>query len=116
MIFSWTQWNIRSADRSRRYEAARGLVRSGELREVGGAHRRGEGVALQDVAAEFLQDAGVLHRLDALGDDLDAERLADIDDRATSWRCARRSTIGMTSWRSILRRRGCSFSRLTIEA
>src|SRR5690606_14286241 len=44
-------------------------------------HRAGKGIALQDVATQFLQDAGMLHGFDAFGAHLDAGRLADIDDR-----------------------------------
>jgi len=43
-------------------------------------HRPGESVALQEVAANFPQDAGLFHGLDALGDHLDAERTTDVDD------------------------------------
>src|SRR5690606_31877140 len=59
--------------------AAPGLRRE-EPGEVGAAHRPGEGVALEDVAAEIAQDAAVLPRLHPLAHDLDVQRLADIDD------------------------------------
>ena len=43
------------------------------------------------MAAELLQHLGVAHGLDALGQHLDAERLADIDDRADQLALARRT-------------------------
>ena len=45
-------------------------------------HRLGEGVALEDRAAEVAQQRGVLHRLDPFGYDFDVERAADFDNRA----------------------------------
>src|SRR5687768_10952834 len=48
--------------------------------ELGSAHGFGKSIALQDVAAQIAQDVRVLERLDAFADDLDAQRLADIDD------------------------------------
>ena len=74
------------ADRATRRLRQRGLAVSAcqlatKRSRSGGAEGLGEGVALQRVAAELGDDAGVLLGLDAFGDDADAERVADVDDR-----------------------------------
>jgi hypothetical protein len=52
-----------------------------EVAELVGLDRSGEEVALPEVAAELLQRLELLAALDALGDDVHAEPLRELDDR-----------------------------------
>ena len=53
-----------------------------QLGELTGGHRAGEVEALRDVAAERAQRVHVLLALDALGDDGEAEVVAEVDGGA----------------------------------
>ena len=68
-----------------------------EALEAFGAQGLGEGVALQHVGPKAGDDAGVLVGFDALGDDADTERVADIDDGRNELALALESTTGITS-------------------
>src|SRR3954467_50827 len=49
--------------------------------ELRRGHRLGKSVALQEVAADFPEQIGLLHGLDAFGDHPDIECTSDLDDR-----------------------------------
>ena len=69
-----------AANRSLRSQLPPHLGAEGQKRIAG--QRPREGIALQQVAAEQAQHFGMLHRLHAFRHDLDAERAANLDDRA----------------------------------
>src|SRR5687768_12697127 len=63
--------------------AARLVGRGAQVLQRGvGVHRPGEQEALTQVAAELAQAGPLLLVLDALGDDLEVQRLAEADHRA----------------------------------
>src|SRR5690349_1352295 len=71
------RFGLLSHDRRRRL----GLLAGEELVERVLAHRLGEEEALTQLAAEIAQGRHLVETLDALGDDVEPEALAERDDR-----------------------------------
>ncbi len=81
MVGPWRIRSIRSCRRKVGLRRRHPAPRLGEDEELIRTHRSGEGIALQDMAAEAAQQLCMGQRFDAFRDCFDVADLADVDDR-----------------------------------